>query len=424
MRKSSSNIFYRILSLGNSESTPFREAYKNYMFNLFLMMAAPFALLVMIINIYLGEYVLATFNILHLFIFVFGFYISYSQRYVNLRPLLLFLGAAIAAYTAYFFKNGNEYRFLIMIVAAVVLCEKNWQYIIFVVFVSTTFVVIRLDELPIRSMHGLQIVEKTVKLIFPLGFFSICLYYFKSIYFQNQYRLEKAYTDLNENKAEKERILNAVAHDLRSPLSGISGISKMMLMDEKLDENSKEMFQLIEQSASSSLRLIGDLMQTNISVEEHYQFKPIEFNKLIRQSLQILYFTANEKGIEINMQLPEEKLFFNADQDKFERVITNLVTNAIKFSRQGTAVNVSLEKKNMMAVFSVQDHGIGIPQQMQDKVFDLFTVAKRKGTNGEKSFGIGLAITKKIVELHKGKIYFETEESKGTRFIVELPLMA
>ena len=197
-----------------------------------------------------------------------------------------------------------------------------------------------------------------------------------------------------------------------------------MLMDEKLDENSKEMFQLIEQSASSSLRLIGDLMQTNISVEEHYQFKPIEFNKLIRQSLQILYFTANEKGIEINMQLHEEKLFFNADQDKFERVITNLVTNAIKFSRQGTAVNVSLEKKNMMAVFSVQDHGIGIPQQMQDKVFDLFTVAKRKGTNGEKSFGIGLAITKKIVELHKGKIYFETEESKGTRFIVELPLMA
>jgi signal transduction histidine kinase len=57
-------------------------------------------------------------------------------------------------------------------------------------------------------------------------------------------------------------------------------------------------------------------------------------------------------------------------------------------------------------------------------VFDLFTVAKRKGTNGEKSFGIGLAITKKIVELHNGQIYFETKESKGTRFIVELPLLA
>lgn len=424
MRKSSSNIFYRILSLGNSESTPFREAYKNYMFNLFLMMAAPFALLIMIINLYLGEYVLASFNILHLCIFIFGFYISYSQKHINLRPLLLFLGAAIAAYTAYFFKNGNEYRFLIMIVAAVVLCEKNWQYISFVVFVSTTFVLIRLDELPIRSMHSLQILEKTVKLAFPLGFFSICLYYFKSIYFQNQYRLEKAYADLNENKAEKDRILNAVAHDLRSPLSGISGISKMMLMDEKLDDNSKEMFQLIDQSASSSLRLIGDLMQTNISVEEHYHFKQVDLNKLISQSLQILFFTAKEKGIVINMHLPVETLIINADQDKFERVITNLVTNAIKFSRQGTAVNIVLENKNQKAIFTVQDHGIGIPQQMQEKVFDLFTVAKRKGTNGEKSFGIGLAITKKIVELHKGKIFFETEESKGTRFIVELPLMA
>lgn len=424
MRKSQSNIFFRLLSLGNSESTPFKEAYKNYMFNLFLMMAAPFALLIMIINLYIGEYVLASFNILHLCIFIFGFYISYSQRYVNLRPALLFLGAAIAAYTAYFFKNGNEYRFLIMIVAAVVLCEKNWQYISFVVFVSTTFVIIRLDELPIHSMHGLQVLEKTVKLAFPLGFFSICLYYFKSIYFQNQYRLEKAYADLNENKAEKDRILNAVAHDLRSPLSGISGISKLMLMDEKLDDNSKEMFQLIEQSASSSLRLIGDLMQTNISVEEQYHFKQVDLNKLIRQSLQILFFTAKEKGIEIHMHLPEETLNINADQDKFERVLTNLVTNAIKFSRQGTSVNIVLEKKNQKAVFTVQDHGIGIPQHMQEKVFDLFTVAKRKGTSGEKSFGIGLAITKKIVELHKGVIYFETEESKGTRFIVELPLVA
>ncbi|BDQ10821.1 sensor histidine kinase [Sediminibacterium sp. TEGAF015] len=424
MRKSQSNIFYRLLSLGNSESTPFREAYKNYMFNLFLMMAAPFALLVMIINLYLGEYVLASFNILHLLIFIFGFYISYSQRYVNLRPLLLFLGAAIAAYTAYFFKNGNEYRFLIMIVAAVVLCEKNWQYIIFVVFVSTTFVVIRLDELPISSMGALQIIEKTVKLAFPLGFFSICLYYFKSIYFQNQYRLEKAYEDLNENRAEKDRILNAVAHDLRSPLSGISGISRMMLTDENLDDNSKEMFQLIEQSASSSLRLIGDLMQTNMSVDEYYQLKHIELNKLIRQSLQILFYTAKEKGIEINMQLTDEKLMINADQDKFERVITNLVTNAIKFSRQGASVIVSLEKKNQKAVFSVRDNGIGIPKQVQEKVFDLFTIAKRKGTNGEKSFGIGLAISKKIVELHQGKIYFETEENKGTCFIVELPLVA
>lgn len=423
MRKSPSNIFYRLLALGNSEATPFREAYKNYMFNLFLLMAAPFALLVMFINLYVGEYELASFNFFHLLIFIFGFYISYTQRFLSLRTLLLFIGAAIASYTAYFFKNGNEYRFLIMIVAAVVLCEKNWQYILFVCFVSTSFVIIRLDELPIHSMHSIQVLEKTVKLFFPLGFFSICIYYFKYIYFQNQYRLEKAYADLNENKAEKDRILNAVAHDLRSPLSGISGISKLMLTDEKLDDNSKEMFQLIEQSASSSLRLIGDLMQTNISVEEHYQFKQVDLNKLIRQSIQILSFTAKEKQIEIHLQLTDEKLLINADQDKFERVITNLVTNAIKFSRRGASIHISLDKKQLMAVFSVQDHGIGIPHQMKEKVFDLFTVAKRKGTNGEKSFGIGLAITKKIVELHRGKIYFETEESKGTRFIVELPLV-
>ena len=89
-----------------------------------------------------------------------------------------------------------------------------------------------------------------------------------------------------------------VAHDLRSPLSGISGISKMMLADDKVVEDNKEMFRLIEQSAESALRLISDLMHTNINSVEQYHFNPIELNKLVHQILQILVFTAKEKNIQ------------------------------------------------------------------------------------------------------------------------------
>lgn len=424
MTKPKSNILYQILSLGNQDDTPFRVAYKNYMFNLFLMMATPFAFLVMCINFYIGEYTLVLFNLAHLLIFVFGYYISYTQKYLDYRPLLLFLGAAIGSYTAFVFKNGNEYRFLIMIVAAVVLCEKNWQYILFVLFVSISFVAIRLDELPLNKMNDLKIFEKVIKLIFPLGFFSICLYYFKEIYFKNQYKLETAYAELTKNKEERDRILNVVAHDLRSPLSGIAGISKMMLADDKVVEDNKEMFKLIEQSAESTLRLINDLMHTNINSVDQYQFQEIELNKLVQQILQMLVFTAKEKNIIIEANITKQKITLKADKDKIDRVISNLVTNAIKFSKQGSMIHVSLHLNGEFAEIIVKDNGIGIPEYLQGKIFDLFTTAKRKGTAGEKSYGLGLAICKKIVEVHEGFIHVESKEGQGSSFIVKLPIKA
>lgn len=424
MNNPQSNILIRILSLGNQENTPFTVAYKNYMFNLFLLMATPFAFLVMCINFYTGEYTLSIFNFAHLTLFIIGYYISYTQRFLNYRSLLLFGGAILASYTAYFFKNGNEYRFLIMIVAAVVLCEKNWQYILFVLFVSLTFVIIRLTELPISSMNALNIFEKVIKILFPLAFFSICLYYFKEIYFRNQYKLENAYNELAKNKEERDRILNVVAHDLRSPLSGISGISKIMLADNRGVENSKEMFRLIEQSAESTLRLISDLMQTNLNSVEDYQPKVIELNKLVQESLQMLVFSAKEKEIIIETNISKQPIMVNADKDKIDRVISNLVANAIKFSKRGDIIQVSLHNRNGNAEIIVKDNGIGIPTELQGKVFDLFTTAKRKGTAGEKSYGLGLAICKKIIEVHNGNIYVESKEAKGSSFIVQLPIMA
>lgn len=422
MTKPKSNILYQILSLGNQDDTPFRVAYKNYMFNLFLLLATPFAFLVMCINLYIGEYILATFNCAHLCIFIIGYYISSTQRFLNYRILLLFAGAIIASYTALVYKNGNEYRFLIMIVAAVVLCEKNWQYVLFVLFVSLSFVVIRLEELPLSTMSPIIIIEKTVKLLFPLSFFSICLYYFKEIYFKNQYRLENAYAELTKNKEERDRILNVVAHDLRSPLSGIAGISKMMLADDKVVEDNKEMFKLIEQSAESTLRLINDLMHTNINSVEQYQFQDIELNKLVQQILQMLVFTAKEKNIIIEANITKQKIVLKADKDKLDRVISNLVTNAIKFSKPGSIIHVSLHLNGEFAEIIVKDNGIGIPEYLQGKIFDLFTTAKRKGTAGEKSYGLGLAICKKIVELHEGFIHVESKEGQGSSFIVKLPL--
>jgi len=118
-----------------------------------------------------------------------------------------------------------------------------------------------------------------------------------------------------------------------------------------------------------------------------------------------------------------EHLVALIDPDKIDRVVTNLVNNAIKFSNPNSVINISLSREKDEAVIAVKDHGIGIPEDKKDRVFDTFTEAKRKGTSGEQSFGLGLSICKQIIEVHKGKILVESKEGQGSSFFVRLPLV-
>ena len=105
-------------------------------------------------------------------------------------------------------------------------------------------------------------------------------------------------------------------------------------------------------------------------------------------------------------------------------MISNLVANAIKFSPTGAIINVKMEHDANRVLIEVSDHGIGIPAELHDKIFDMFTEAKRPGTAGEQAFGLGLAISKQIVEAHGGKIWFESDPMKGTTFFVDLPVVS
>ncbi|MBU7571350.1 MAG: ATP-binding protein, partial [Flavobacterium sp.] len=95
--------------------------------------------------------------------------------------------------------------------------------------------------------------------------------------------------------------------------------------------------------------------------------------------------------------------------------------NAIKFSPNGARIKIKMTQKEQKIRILVKDEGIGIPPEMGEKIFDLFTEAKRPGTAGEQPFGMGLAISKQIVEAHNGKIWFENNNSCGTTFFVDLP---
>ena len=117
------------------------------------------------------------------------------------------------------------------------------------------------------------------------------------------------------------------------------------------------------------------------------------------------------------MDAPEEILI---SREKIWRVISNLISNAIKFSAKGSVISVSIKDLKSDVEIAVKDQGIGIPEGMQTKVFNMFTEAKRPGTAGEKSFGMGLSISKQIIDNHDGKIWLESKSGKGSTFYIRL----
>jgi two-component system sensor histidine kinase VicK len=110
-----------------------------------------------------------------------------------------------------------------------------------------------------------------------------------------------------------------------------------------------------------------------------------------------------------------------ADEVKFMQVINNLISNAIKFTHDGGIITIRIEEKKNLILISIQDNGIGIPEHLQDGLFEKFTKARRPGIKGEPSVGLGMSISKTIVEWHKGRMWFESKEHKGTTFYIELP---
>lgn len=416
------NTLQRFLKMGMEKDPTFVDGQKTYMFNLFSMIGLPFAILSLIINLYWQAYIPACFNVVQISIFSFGFYISYSGKWRNLRVLLLIVVAAIAVANGYFYKAGSEYRLMVMMLASLIFFDTHWKYFLFSSLLCIVFAWLRLENLPVQDMDTLERIATGLKILVPLCLFIMSLYYFKHLYFKNLSQLEISNTELSIAKEQKEKILNTVAHDLRSPINNISAISQVMLADEQLSAEQKEMMTLIQHSSRSSLVLINDLLKKTDALNDNMLLQRTDLTALVTQTLALLEITAAKKHIRIQSDMAPQELTVNVDTNKIERVITNLVNNSIKFSPVDSVIQVQVRKDRNEALLVIADQGIGIAKDDQEKIFDMFTHARRKGTEGEVSYGIGLSICKRIVEQHGGNITLESEVNKGTRFFVRLPL--
>jgi two-component system sensor histidine kinase VicK len=220
----------------------------------------------------------------------------------------------------------------------------------------------------------------------------------------------------------KDEILGIVAHDLRNPLAVIEGVSTLMQMDlNDADEDGKENLAMVKASCEKARSIINDLIEVarNDSVE-NFGVEEVELNQFLggitnewlhnRSGLTELVFTGTKRSV-----------YTRVNKEKIQRVMDNLISNAIKFSIEGDKIEVLLKQGNGKCIIEVKDHGLGIPDELLPYVFDRFSKASRKGVRGEDSIGMGLNIARQIIKKHGGDITVESIEQQGTTFTIALP---
>lgn len=233
--------------------------------------------------------------------------------------------------------------------------------------------------------------------------------------------LEQALSDLQVSQEEKNRLLKVVAHDLRNPIGGIAAATEFLLKSDNYTEVQRQILQTIHTSSLHSTALIADLMQER----KHSTVETadiLNLQDLVRYCVDVLKLPAANK--EQQLVLNDAPAVVKGDKEKLWRVFSNLIGNAIKFSPEGKLINIDFSLDKNSVTVAVKDQGIGLPDNIRENLFTATQDgnAKREGTNGEQSYGLGLRICKEIVEDHDGRIWAESNPQKGAAFYVSLPL--
>lgn len=234
--------------------------------------------------------------------------------------------------------------------------------------------------------------------------------------------LEKVIAKLEDKNKDYAKMMKVMAHDLKNPLSGMVVIAHLLLTEDHFNDEEREMLELIVTSGENMVEMIDQLLKSGLAIENEVITKEkIDIRQLLRQCTELLHYKANDKDQRLSF-VSHGNAEIMASREKIWRVFNNLIVNSIKFSPEGTQIKVVLEKLGSAIRVSVADQGIGVDEKDREKIFEMFTEAKRPGTAGEQPFGIGLSISKQIIESHNGKIWLKDNPGGGTIFYVELPI--
>jgi len=235
---------------------------------------------------------------------------------------------------------------------------------------------------------------------------------------------------LKELDKLKDEFLAVCSHDLRSPLTGILGFSSLLLEGASLNPEQREWTEKIQTSGQYLMELINDLLDLSRAQAqtESMDFEPLAPAQLLRQCIGVFQPQAVAKHITLTLAFTPvaEQAMVDGNRTALARSFTNLLSNALKFTPAGGHVTLqaACDPAARELRIACVDSGIGIPVGMMSKLFSRYSKNSRTGTAGERGTGLGLTITRELINAHGGRLEVESKEGQGTTFTIHLPLAA
>ncbi len=327
--------------------------------------------------------------------------------------------------TGYYFENdGNEKKLIAY--SPVIWYNQNWS-------VAVISPVSEVNSL-INSVYIKQslFIGMAVGLII-LGSFSIILLltrWSKSLELEvakktgelneSNRLLRDANTKLKELDKLKSDFLSMVSHELRTPLTAMKVSSELLLEDDSKPASRKELVQILIRNNDRLIRLVNNLLDISVieSGKLKYNKEIVDLHDIIDTAVGTIKSQYEKKRLNITTYIPENLSNINADKDRISQVFVNLLGNALKFTHEGGNVEIRASEFEKYIEVYVKDDGIGIPPDKIDKIFDKFNRIENNSTYSHGSAGLGLAITRGIMEGHGGSIRVESAPLKGSVFIL------
>jgi signal transduction histidine kinase len=230
---------------------------------------------------------------------------------------------------------------------------------------------------------------------------------------------------LEDASRRKDEFIAMLAHELRNPLAPI--VNSVELLQVHLAAAGPDILQTLEIISRQSrfmTCLVDDLLDLARIAQGRFELRkePLNFGTVLDEALQASDPLIKEREHRLNVAMPAEPLYLEADPARLTQIVVNLLNNAAKYTERGGEISVSVRRENDEAVIRVRDNGVGIPPEMLSRVFDMFVQAQGSNNHSQGGLGIGLTLVKRLVELHDGTIACRSAGlGKGSEFVVCLP---
>ena len=231
---------------------------------------------------------------------------------------------------------------------------------------------------------------------------------------------------MKETNNSKDKFFSIISHDLRSPFTSIIGFAEVMLedLDTLSKDEIKEFTSSIYKSSKNIQNLLENLLQWSRVQTGRIEFNPIKFDlsNLINDVVALYQVNAARKKITLTNELEKDYPII-ADKFMIDTVLRNLVSNSIKFTRQGGEIKIGINElpEEGLLQIAVSDNGVGMKDEVLAKLFKIDEHVTTKGTEKEKGTGLGLILCKEFIEKHNGKIWAESTQGEGSKFKFTIP---